>query len=396
MSGPFRLILLLGCVSLFSDITYEGARSIVGPYLGILGASAVAVGFVAGLGEFLGYGLRLLSGWLADRSRAYWTVAGLGYLVNLLSVPALALAGSWHQAAVLIALERTGKAIRTPARDTILSFAVSATRRGLGFGIHEALDQVGAVAGPLVVAWIIGIRGNYREAFALLGVPAVLALLVLLVARRTYREPLAMEAALTAQGGRGFPRAFWAYVGAMGLIGAALPDFALIGYHLEKVGLLRPELIPASYALAMGVDAVCALAFGWLFDKKGIRVIALSASLSALCLPLAFSETRGLVVLGIVLWGMGIGTLDSVAKAVIAEVLPPERRGLGYGVFQAVFGACWFGGSLVLGALYEHASPKAAALFSSVLLLSSVPVLLLLKDITPRPQGKASPKRPEM
>lgn len=392
MTGPFRLILLLGCVSLFSDVTYEGARSIAGPYLGLLGASALAVGFVAGLGELLGYGLRLLSGWLADKSRAYWTVATLGYLVNLLSVPALALVGSWPQAAVLMALERAGKAIRTPARDTILSFASSSTHRGLGFGIHEALDQIGAILGPLIVAWVLGVRGNYREAFAFLGVPAVLALLVLWGARKEYRDPLVLEKGPRVVGSKRFPKAFWFYVVAMGFMGAGLPDFAFIGYHLAERGVLTARLVPASYALAMAVDALCALVFGWLFDKKGIRIVVFLASSSSISLPLAFSGKRELILLGIALWGMGIGALDSVAKAVIAELLPPERRGLGYGVFHAAFGACWFGGSLLLGATYVHFSPKTAALCSFGLLVCSVPLFLRLKDLIPQPSGQSVSK----
>lgn len=396
MGGPLGLILLLGCVSLFSDITYEGARGIVGPYLGLIGASALAVGFISGLGEFLGYGLRLLSGWIVDRSRAHWTVAFVGYLVNLLSVPALALVGSWQQAAVLVALERTGKAIRTPARDTILSCAASGSHRGLGFGIHEALDQIGAVVGPLMVAWILRVRGSYREAFAALGVPAVLALLVLWAARNSYREPLAFERSAPLRASTRFPKAFWSYLVAMGLIGAGLPDFALIGYHLGKTKLVTEGIIPVLYAFAMGVDAICALAFGWLFDKKGMKVLVLSTLGASVCLPLLFSGSIALVVLGMVLFGMGLGVLDSVAKAVIAEVLPLEKRGTGYGVFHASFGAFWFGGSVLLGALYEHVSPHAAALCSFVFLASSVPLLVRLRGLTPRPYGKASPKRPEM
>lgn len=380
-----RLIVLLGLVSLFSDITYEGARGILGPYLGLLGASALAVGFVAGLGELLGYGLRLLSGWFADKSRAHWSVAAVGYVVNLLSVPTLALTGSWHQAAVLVALERTGKAIRTPSRDTILSCAASGGRRGLGFGIHEALDQIGAVIGPLAVGWVMKLGGSYRDAFALLGIPAVLALFALWTARRSYPHAIEPEGRDALRTEKGFPKGFWLYMIPMGLIGAGFPDFALIGYHLGKTAIVPVHLIPYLYALAMGVDALCALAFGWLFDKKGVKVMALSAVGSALCLPLAFSHNTGLLALGVVLWGMGMGVIDSVAKAVVAELLPFEKRGTGYGIFYTAFGLSWFLGSLLLGALYKEVSPGAAALCSLGLIAASVPLLLWLKDITPRP-----------
>ncbi|MGH6852422.1 MAG: MFS transporter, partial [Methylocella sp.] len=142
--SAIRFIVLLGVVSLFADMTYEGARSVTGPYLGVLGASAAIVGVVAGFGEFLGYALRLVSGYLSDRTGGYWLITIIGYGVNLLAVPLLALTGRWELAVLLIVGERAGKAIRTPARDAMLSHAGSQTGLGWSFGLHGALDQTGA------------------------------------------------------------------------------------------------------------------------------------------------------------------------------------------------------------------------------------------------------------
>lgn len=150
-----KFIVLLGVVSLFADATYEGARSINGPYLALLGASATTVGFVAGLGELIGYSLRLVSGYMSDRIGRYWAITLFGYTLNMLAVPALALAGRWEIAAMLMIAERIGKAIRTPARDAMLSHATREIGRGKGFGLHEALDQIGAVLGPLTVAGVL-------------------------------------------------------------------------------------------------------------------------------------------------------------------------------------------------------------------------------------------------
>ena len=170
-----RFVILLGVVSLFADMTYEGARSITGPYLGLLGASATAVGFIAGFGELIGYGFRLVSGYLSDHTGRYWAFTLAGYALNLLVAPLLALAGRWEIAATLIIAERVGKALRTPARDAMLSHATKEMGRGWGFGLHEAMDQIGAMLGPLIVAAVLAFQGSYETGFVILLMPALLS-----------------------------------------------------------------------------------------------------------------------------------------------------------------------------------------------------------------------------
>jgi len=223
-----KFVVLIGVVSLFSDLTYEGARSVTGPFLAVLGASATVVGIVAGLGELVGYALRLLSGYFADRTRRYWAIVFLGYGLNLLAVPLLALAGHWEIAAILMVAERMGKAIRTPARDVMLSCASDSIGRGWGFGLHEALDQIGAILGPLVVAAVFVSRGTYEAGFALLLIPALIALGVLFAAYRLYPRPHDLESAAVKVAGKGFPRSFWLYLAAIGCVAAGYADFPLV------------------------------------------------------------------------------------------------------------------------------------------------------------------------
>lgn len=346
-------ILIFGVVSLFSDMTYEGARSIVGPFLASLGASATIVGFTAGLGEFLGYALRLISGFILDKTKKYWTIIFTGYALNLLAVPALALVGCWELAVFLIIAERIGKAIRTPARDTLLSYATFQTGRGLGFGIHEALDQIGAVSGPLIVALVFYLKGGYREAFGILLIPALLALSVLVLARKLYPTPERFEIRTTHLETKGFSRVFWIYLIGTGLWGAAYADFALIAYHLKKTSIVSEELIPIFYAIAMGVDALSAILLGYLFDKKGLRVLAVSVLISVGFVPLVFLGNFWLCLLGMVLWGIGFGAQESILRATIPFLVPKERRGSGYGIFNTGFGLAWFLGSALLGLLYD-------------------------------------------
>jgi len=348
-----RFVLLLGLVSLLADATYEGARSIAGPFLATLGATGVAVGLIAGFGELVGYGLRLVSGLLTDRTRRYWTITLFGYVVNLAAVPLLALAGRWETAAVLLVAERVGKAVRTPARDVMLSHATSRLGAGWAFGLHEALDQVGAVAGPLLVAALLRGGASYRTGFAALVVPAVAAIAVLLVARALYARPQDLEPASVPLESKGLAKVYWLYLGAVGLVAAGYVDFPLIAYHFEHAGVVGSVSIPAFYAVAMGVDAVAALAFGRLFDRFGISVLAAVSLLSALVAPLAFLGGFHAALLGAALWGVGMGAQESVMRAAVAGMVPAERRGAAYGVFNAGYGLTWFAGSAVLGALYD-------------------------------------------
>lgn len=268
--SAIKFVVLIGLVSLFADMTYEGARSITGQYLAVLGASATVVGLVAGVGEFIGYGLRLVSGYISDKTRQYWMLTIIGYMLNLFAVPLLALVGRWDLAAALMILERIGKAIRTPARDAMLSHATRAVGSGWGFGLHEAMDQVGAMLGPVIVAAVLYLKGGYETSFGILVVPALLAITVLLTARYFYPNPRDLEVGYPKLNTKGFAQVFWLYLGAVALIAFGYADFPLIAFHFKKVDIAPDQWLPTLYALAMGVDALAALAFGRLFDRIGI------------------------------------------------------------------------------------------------------------------------------
>lgn len=373
-----KFVVLMGVVSLFADMTYEAARSITGPFLAVLGASAAAVGIVAGFGELIGYGLRLVSGYISDRTGKYWTIALVGYALNMLAVPLLALAGRWEVAALLIIAERMGKAIRTPSRDAMLSHATKELGRGWGFGLHEALDQVGAVVGPLIVAGVLYFRGSYQSSFGVLLVPALSALSVLLAARLLYPRPQDLEVGPPTLETKGFQRRFWLYLGAVALLAAGYADFPLIAYHFKRVASVPDDWIPIVYAVAMGVDALAALLFGRLFDRMGISVLILASLLSSLFAPLVFSRGFYAALAGMALWGVGMGAQESVMRAAIAEMVPMHRRGAAYGVFNTGYGVFWFCGSALMGVLYDVSVPWLIA-FSVVAQLASIPLFLLVR-----------------
>jgi MFS family permease len=376
--AALKFVVLIGIVSLFADATYEGARSITGPYLAILGASGAIVGIVAGLGELIGYGLRLVSGYISDRTGRYWTITLLGFGINLLAVPLLALAGRWEVAALLIVVERMGKGIRTPARDAMLSHATAKMGRGWGFGLHEALDQIGAMLGPLIVAGVLYFKGGYRLGFGILLVPAILALSVLVIARLLYPHPRDFEVHPVKLENKAFPRVFWIYLAAVALIAAGYVDFPLIAYHFKRGSIVSDDWTPIFYAIAMGVDALSALLFGRLFDRIGISILIVAALISSIFAPLVFFGGFSFALLGMALWGIGMGAQESIMRAAIAGMVSVDRRGSAYGIFNTGYGIFWFLGSALMGILYDT-SIQALVAFSIISQLASVPLFLLVR-----------------
>ena len=345
-----RFVVSLGLVSLFADFTYEGGRSILGPYLATLGAGSLFVGAVGGLGEFLGYAMRLFSGRFVDRTHRHWQVMAAGYAVNLLSVPLLALAANPWFAGFLVFSERVGKGARVPPRDALLSRAGRELGHGFAFGLHEALDKTGAVLGPLLVAAAVAWSG-YRLGFAALAVPAVLALLFLLRARGVEPEPAHKHA---VAGDAHFDARYYLYLAFSVISVFGFAQYILVAYHLQVAHRLAPALIPVLYALAMGVDALAALVSGRIFDRHGLRVLILLPLLSLPAIPLLFLASDPTYIwLGAVCWGAALGVQQSTVRAGVATLTPEHKRGTAYGIFDSAFGLALLLGSLLLGELYS-------------------------------------------
>jgi MFS family permease len=353
-------------------------RSIAGPFLATLGATGAAVGIVGGAGELAGYALRLFSGYLADRTRGYWPLVFAGYLVNLAAVPLLAFASSWPVAGGLILAERTGKAIRGPARDVLLSYASHRVGRGWAFGLHGAMDQIGAVAGPLLLAGILARFSSYRDAFLSLAVPAVLALATLSLAARTYPHPAQLEAepAVQPNSTGGLGAAYWTLVAGAALLAFGFTDFALVAFHWKKTALLADAAIPVLYAVAMAADGAGSLLLGWALDRpRGIRWLPVAALVSLTAPVLMFGAAHAAWAgVGLTLWAAGLGAAQTGVKATIARLIPKQRRGQAYGWYNALYGAAWFAGSALMGLLYDRSIAALIALAITAQ-LCAVPLL---------------------
>jgi MFS family permease len=373
-----RFVLMIGVVSFFADFTYEGSRSITGPFLATLGASGAVVGVVAGLGELLGYGLRFFSGRVSERTRQFWPMTLFGYFVQMAAVPALALAGNWPTAAALIVLERVGKAIRNPPRDVMLSHAGREMGIGWAFGLHEALDQAGALVGPLVLALVLAYRGQYRIAFATLLIPAVITAVLIVVTRLLYPRPEDLAPHSPKIHAEGLGRSFWIYLIGASLVAAGFADYQLIAFHLQRHGIAATTWIPIFYSVAMATSGAGSLLFGKLFDRFGVTVLIPLTLLSLASSPLVFFGGFDLALAGAAVWGLGMGVHESIIPAAVAAMVPPDRRPSAYGMFAAAYGISWFVGSAAIGVLYD-VSVRAAVTFCVLAGLASLPFFFAVR-----------------
>lgn len=376
-STALKLIFLFGIISLLGDIIYEGARSVNGPYLQTLGANAAIVGLVAGIGEFLGYAVRLVSGYFSDKIKAYWLFTILGYSL-LLVVPLLSLTGIWQFAAIFIVLERIGKGIRSPAKDTILSHAAKQVGTGFGFAIAEFLDQIGATLGPLIFTFVFIFLSphvesliGYQQGYGLLWFPFVLLMLTLFTAFFLIKNPEELETnSAEQQNSSNLPEKltpiFWHYAFFTFFTTLGFINFVLVGYHLKAAHIASDAVIPLLYSLAMVVDAFMGLIVGRIYDRlktkyknqhSGLLVLLIIPFLTLLVSLFIFSSQLYLVVVGVFLWGCVMGTHETIMKAGIADLTSIKKRGTGYGIFNTTYGFALMIGSALAGFLYEFSIP---------------------------------------
>ncbi len=356
-------VVLFGMVSLFSDMTHESANSIRGAFLSLAGASAAVIGFVSGLGELVGYGLRYVFGRLTDRTRRYWPMVLFGYALDVVAVPALALVGrnGWVLACALLIIQRLGKAIKKPAKDTVMSFAASQEGVGKSFAIQELLDQIGAVLGPLLLYLIMLFQhsddtfSDYRMCFAFLAIPGTITLLLLWLTYKRFPHPENFEPEPKEYVPFRVSKRFVVYILGISLFAFGFADYSLIVMHFSRQHLFAAAVLPLLYALAMLTDAASAFVFGWLYDRHARLSLVVSTLVAAPFAVFAFlgSDVTS-VVTGVVLWGIGMGAQESILKAAVATMVPKRSRATGYGIFECCFGAAWFLGSWLLGVLYDQ------------------------------------------
>lgn len=389
-------IILFGIVSLFSDMTHEGASSIRGAYLSLLGASAATIGFISGLGELIGYSMRYVFGKLTDKSKQYWPMTIVGYMLDIIAVPALALVGEhgWIAACVLLVIQRMGKAIKKPAKDTIMSFAASQEGVGKSFGIQEVLDQIGAFIGPVLLYLVMLFKTEgttfeiYSTCFAVLVIPGAITLILLIVTRCKFPNPEHFEPEPKEYIPFKMKKEFILYIAGISLFAFGFIDYSIIIMHVSRTyshlasglsetsALVSTGSLPLLYAGAMLVDAVAALFFGMMYDKNGVKALVWSTVISAPFAVFVFAfDSVPMLLLGVALWGVGMGAQESILKAAVTNMVPKASRATGYGVFECSFGAFWFLGSWLMGVLYDVSIPAMIAV-SVIAQLAAIPLYI--------------------
>lgn len=389
-------IILFGIVSLFSDMTHEGASSIRGAYLSLLGASAATIGFISGLGELVGYSMRYVFGKLTDKSKQYWPMTIAGYVLDIIAVPALALVGEhgWIAACVLLVIQRMGKAIKKPAKDTIMSFAASQEGVGKSFDIQEVLDQIGAFIGPVLLYLVMLFKTEgttfeiYSTCFAVLAIPGAITLILLIVTHCKFPNPEHFEPEPKEYVPFKIKKEFILYIAGISLFAFGFIDYSIIIMHVSRTyshlasglsetsALVSTGSLPLLYAGAMLVDAVAALFFGMMYDKNGVKALVWSTVISAPFAVFVFAfDSVPMLLIGVALWGVGMGAQESILKAAVTSMVPKASRATGYGVFECSFGAFWFLGSWLMGVLYDVSIPAMIAV-SVIAQLAAIPLYI--------------------
>ena len=396
LSQAMVFIVLFGVVSLFSDMTHEGASSIRGAYLSLLGASAATIGFISGLGELIGYSMRYVFGKLTDKSKKYWPMTIAGYVLDIIAVPLLALVGEhgWVAACGLLVVQRMGKAIKKPAKDTIMSFAASQEGVGKSFGIQEVLDQIGAFLGPVLLYLVMLFQTDgstfeiYSKCFAVLAIPGAVTLVLLIITRCKFPNPEHFEPEPKEYIPFKMKKEFILYIAGISLFAFGFIDYSIIIMHVSRTytglasglsetsSLVTTGSLPLLYAGAMLVDAVAALVFGLLYDKNGVKALVWSTVISAPFAIFVFAfDSVPMLLLGIALWGVGMGAQESILKAAVTSMVPKASRATGYGIFECSFGVFWFLGSWLLGILYDASIPAMIAV-SVISQLAAIPLYI--------------------
>lgn len=368
--------MIMGVVNLFADMTYEGGGVINGPFLGLLGASGAAISIIAGVGEFLGYSLRGIAGYISDKTGKYWLITFIGYCINLFAVPAMALAGSWEVAAALILAERMGRALRKPTVESMLSYTTGKLGRGYVYALNTALDETGATLGPLLIALVLFYKGSYRIAYSSLLVSSLLAILALSFARITFAIPSRLENSSAPRKTQGFTIHYWLYMTAGAIFATGLMSYELVSFHLAKTEIVSSHWIPVLLGFATACGIAASLVLGRYYDRIGFAIILIAVILSALFTPLVFLGGFWPVLISMPLWGVGYATQDTLLKAVVAGSLPENRRSLAFGLFYTGYGCGWLIGSIITGILYQH-SLLALVIFAVIAQLSSLPFFIL-------------------
>jgi MFS family permease len=396
MSSIPRPVWLLGWVSLATDAATEAVYPLLPFFLTrILGATAVSLGIVEGAAEAVNSVLKILSGRMADRSRSKRPLVLLGYGVSSLARPFIAVTQTWGQVFAVRVLDRVGKGVRGAPRDAMLAMWATPETRGKVYGFHRAMDHLGAVIGPLLASlFLLFYPGEYRTLFALTIIPGAIAVILIFFVheqrttavrpneegsvRTTNDQPLAVRTSNAP-----LPREFKRFMLVLALftLGNSTDAFLLLKLT-DSAG--SAQFIPLMWAALHVVKAGTSIVGGNWSDRIGRRTVIAAGWLvyAVVYAGFAMSETLAVLFSWFLLYGFYFGFAEGTEKALVADLAPAARRGLAFGIYNAVQGLGSLAASVVFGFVWTAYGSGTAfavgaglALVSTGLLFAAVPGL---------------------
>ena len=382
---------LLGLVSFFNDSASELVYPLVPLYLAsVLMAGPKALGIIEGIAEATGSLLKLFAGVLADRTRStkYWVVGG--YSLAALGRPLLALAGSWPVVLTLRFSDRVGKGLRSSPRDAMLALSVAPHQRGLAFGFHRAMDNAGAVVGPLLAAWLLYRGMPIRDILLWTLVPGVMTVALALCIREPHRE-MPLHKPTFSWTMQGFPPVFKRYLLVLALFTLGNSSNMFLLLRAREMGLAESQ-VPLLWALASGMAMLFSTPLSALSDRLGrTRLIVGGWAVYGVFYLLLGLNGQNLWLLWplFAFYGLFMAATEGAEKALVADLAPKELLGTAYGWFNLTAGVMLLPASMLFGWLWQTINPETAFGFSaSCAILAAVLLKFWVPAQSPRTTGQ--------
>ncbi len=376
----------LGFVSMFMDISSEMIHGLLPVFLvSVLGASAEMVGLIEGVGEATASICKFFSGWLSDRLGKRKAFAVLGYGLTALSKPLFAIAPSPLFVLVARFTDRLGKGIRDAPRDALVGDIVQSGARGAAYGLRQALDTIGAVAGPLIAIVLIeALHDNFRLVFGLALIPGLIAVLILVTGVREPQRQRASPPSINMTGLKGIGTAYWIIVCVGSLLTLARFSEAFLVLRGQEAGLpleLAP-LVCVAMNLAYSVSTYPLGALSDRVDRKLMLALGFVTLIAADSILAAASDLT-FVMIGIALWGLHMGMTQGLLSALVADEAPEQLRATAFGFFNFASGIALLLASLIAGFLWEQVGSSATFMSGATFTALGLLALFLTRQTNP-------------
>jgi MFS family permease len=388
--GFGKNVTIAGLVSFFMDVSSEMIYPLVPLFLAnVLGVNKSVIGLIEGIAESTASLLKVFSGWFSDRiGNRKWLMA-VGYGISTLSRPFVALATGWQQVMGSRFIDRFGKGVRTAPRDAIIAESADRASLGKAFGLHRSMDTMGAVVGPALAFFLLGIFSNdYRKVFWLSMIPGVIAVLLIIFFITENKKAVVAHADRPKLTFKHFDWKFKFFVAIAGLFAIGNSSDVFLILRAQQVGV-STVMIPVVYLLFNLVYSLSSIPAGMAADKFGKKRVILLGFILFAALYYGFAVVGSATAIWVLfgLYGLFMGLTEGIQKAFLATIIPQDFKATAFGVYNTVVGLAMFPASLIGGWLWDHISPSATFYFGSVTAFLSAFIFIIF-IITARRKGQ--------